>query len=537
LKLASEILDSNSRRLGLWSGSGLDGSLSDGTSDGLSTRGTTNSGLLLLLLATVLHGGSNTASVGSSSSLGSSTASPATSVLSGTTSGHLGLVTRVEVHGHGKGRESSHLLLHAVEVVDVADSVGLLLPLLLAAEIFGSSFLGLMETNVRLSFGQEEVADFFGGKTFRQGSSSIVFVTESDETETGLLLGILGDPVSGSGGSDFTVLLESRLEDSFVDFGLDVLDEEVGDVLRLLVLSLQVTSSFGLTLMPADVNGLIRTVQASGVSTKVFDSLLSAFLITKADEGEVLILSGVLLDQKSFDFAVLGKSLSDQSFKFSFFTLGKVLNVDVLLGGGFGSLVLGDEGVQLELVFLELGTLEDLEASVSVFLLFELDVTVSKTDTFVVNSNSAGEDGANLTEKGVDILDSDVGVKVFNVDVGFRGEVSDVSLEHDSDVLSAKFLILSVLSGSFGITGIEEVDETETSGLSGSLISHDSYEVKRTKSGEEVVKSFFMNVFVKISDVKRRSHGELIERVEAGLTHGHVREGVRHRNVHLYLFL
>jgi len=187
----------------------------------------------------------------------------------------------------------------------------------------------------------------------------------------------------------------------------------------------------------------------------------------------------------------------------------------------------------LKLVFLELSSLEDLEASVSVFLLFELDVTVTKTDTFIVDSNSAGEDGANLTEKGVNILNSDVGVEVFDVDVGFRGEVSDVSLEHDSDVLSAKLLILSILSGSFGISRVQEVDETETSGLSGSLISHDSYEVKRTKSGEEVVKSFFMNVFVKISDVKRRSHGKLVERVEAGLTHGHVREGVRHRKIHI----
>lgn len=537
MKLASEILDSNSTGLRLSLGLVLDGSLGDGTSDGLSTLGTTNSGLLLLLLATVLDRGSNSASLGSSSSLGSGTASPATSVLSGATSSHGRLTLRVEVHGHGEGRESSHLLLHVVEVVDVADSVGLLLPLLLAAKIFGSSFLGLVETNVRLGFGQEEVADFFGGKTFRQGSSGIVFIAEGDETEAGLLLGILGDPVFASNGGDFTVLLESGLEDGFVDFGLDVLDEEVGDVLRLLVLSLQVTSSFGLTLMPADVEGFISTVQGGGVGTEVFDGLLSAFLISKADEGEVLILSGVLLDQKSFDFAVLGKGLSDQSFKFSFSALGKVLNVDVLLGGGFGSLVLGDEGVQLELVFLELGTLEDLEASVGVFLLFELDVAVSKTDSFIVNSNSAGEDGANLTEKGVDILDSDVGVEVFDVDVGFRGEVSDVSLEHDSDVLSAKFLILSILSGSFGITRIEEVDETETSRLSGSLVSHDSYEVKRTKSGEEVVKSFFVNIFVKISDVKGRSHGKLIERVEAGLAHGHVREGVRHRNVHLYLFL
>lgn len=538
MKLASEILDSNSTGLSSTSlGLILDGSLSDGTSNGLSTLGTGDSGLLLLLLATVLDRGSNTTSMGSSSSLGSSTTSPATSVLSGTTSSHRRLALRVEVHGHGKGRESSHLLLHVVEVVDVADGVGLLLPLLLAAKIFGSSFLGLMETNVRLGFGQEEVADFFGGKTFRQGSSGIVFVTEGDETEAGLLLGILGDPIFAGNGGDFTVLLEDGLEDGFVDFGLDVLDEEVGDVLRLLVLSLQVTSSFGLTLMPADVKGFISTVQGGGVGTEVFDSLLGAFLISEADEGEVLILSGVLLDQESFDFAVLGKSLSDSSFEFSFSALGKVLNVDVLLGGGFGSLVLGDEGVQLELVFLELGTLEDLEASVGVFLLFELDVAVSKTDSFVVNSNSAGEDGADLTEKGVDVLDSDVGVEVFDVDVGFRGEVSDVSLEHDSDVLSAKFLILSILSGSFGITRIEEVDETETSRLSGSLISHDSYEVKRTKSGEEVVKSFFMNIFVKISDVKGRSHGELIERVEARLTHGHVREGVRHRNVHLYLFL
>lgn len=191
----------------------------------------------------------------------------------------------------------------------------------------------------------------------------------------------------------------------------------------------------------------------------------------------------------------------------------------------------------MKLVFLELGSLEDLETSVSVFLLFELDVAVTKTDAFVVDSDSAGEDGANLTEKGVNILNSDVGVEVLDVDVGFRGEVSDVSLEHDSDVLSAELLILSILSGSFGISRVQEVDETETSGLSGSLISHDSYEVKRTKSGEEVVKSFFMDVFVKISDVKRRSHGKLVERVEAGLTHGHVREGVRHRKIHLYLFL
>lgn len=516
----------------------MDGSLGNGTSDGLSTLTlSTNSGWLLLLLATVLHGGSHTASVGSSSSLGSGTASPAASVLSGTTSGHGRLLAGVEVHGHGEGRESSHLLLHVVEVVDVADGVGLLFPLLLAGKIFGSSFFGLMETNVRLGFGQEEVGDFLGGKAFGQGSSSIVFVSEGDETETGLLLGVLGVPVFASSGGDFTELLESRLEGGFVDFGLDVLDEEVGDVLRLLVLSLQVTSSFGLALMPADIKGFIRAVQGGGVGTEVFDSLLSAFLISKADEGEVLILSGVLLDQESFDLTVLGKVLSDQSFKFGFFALGKVLNVDVLLGGGFGSLVLGNEGVQLELVFLELGSLEDLEASVGVFLLFELDVAVSKTDSFIVDSNSAGEDGANLTEKGVEVLDSDVGVEVFDVDVGFRGEVSDVSLEHDSNVLSAKFLILGILSGSLGITGIEEVDETETSGLSGSLISHDSYEVKRTKSGEEVVKSFFMNIFVKISDVKGRSHGELIERVEAGLTHGHVREGVRHRNVHLYLFL
>jgi len=191
----------------------------------------------------------------------------------------------------------------------------------------------------------------------------------------------------------------------------------------------------------------------------------------------------------------------------------------------------------LKLVFLELSSLEDLETSVGVFLLFELDVTVTKTDSFIVDSNSAGEDGTNLTEKGMDILNSDVGVEVLDVDVGFRGEVSNVSLEHDSDVLSAKFLILSILSGSFSITGIQEVDETETSGLSGSLISHDSYEVKRTKSGEEVVKGFFMNVFIKITDVKRRSHGKLVERVEARLTHGHVREGVRHRKIHLYLFL
>lgn len=191
----------------------------------------------------------------------------------------------------------------------------------------------------------------------------------------------------------------------------------------------------------------------------------------------------------------------------------------------------------MKLVFLELGSLEDLETSVSVFLLFELDVTVAKTDTFIVDGNSAGENGTNLTEKGVNILNSDVGVEVLDVDVGFRREVSNVSLEHDSDVLSAEFLILSILSGSFSITRIQEVDETETSGLSGSLISHDSYEVKRTKSGEEVVESFFMNVFIKISDVERRSHGKLIERIEARLTHRHVREGIRHRKIHLYLFL
>jgi len=346
LELASEILDGDTTGVGLSLGGSrglvLDGSLSGGTSDGLSTLGTTNSRLLLLLLA-VLDGASDTASVGSTASLGASATSPATSVLSGTASGHGGLVLGVEVHGHGKRGESSHLLLHVVEVVNIADSVGLLFPLLLAGKIFGSSFFGLMESNVRLSFGQEDFVDFLGSKTFGQGSSGIVFTSESDETESGLLLGVLGDPVLAGNTGDFTELLEDGLEDSFVDFGLDVLDEEVGDVLGLLVLSLQISGSFGFTLMPRDVKGFIRTIHSDGVGSEVFDSLLSAFLISKADEGKVFILSRVLLDQKGFDFTVLGEQLLDGSFEFGFSSLGKVLNVNVLLGGGFRSLVLRNE--------------------------------------------------------------------------------------------------------------------------------------------------------------------------------------------------
>jgi len=286
---------------------GLNGGLGSGTSDGLSTLSTTNSGLLLLLL----DGASGLSSMRSTSSLGTSATSPATSVLSGTTSGHGGLVLGVEVHGHGKRGESSHLLLHVVEVVNIADSVGLLLPLLLAAKIFRSSFFGLMETNVRLSFGQEDILDFLSSRSFRQGSSGIIFAGESDETETGLLLGVLGDPVLAGNTGDFTELLEDGLEGGFVDFGLDVLDEEVGDVLALLILSLQVSGSFGLTLMPADVKGFISAIHSGGVGTEVFDSLLSAFLISEADEGKMFILSRVLLNQKGFDFTILGEQLLD----------------------------------------------------------------------------------------------------------------------------------------------------------------------------------------------------------------------------------
>ena len=95
--------------------------------------------------------------------------------------------------------------------------------------------------------------------------------------------------------------------------------------------------------MPADVKGFIRAVHSDGVGSEVFDGLLSAFLVSVADEGKVFILSGVLLDQKSFDFTVLGEDLLDGSFEFSFGSLGKVLNVNVLLGGGFRSLVLRNE--------------------------------------------------------------------------------------------------------------------------------------------------------------------------------------------------
>lgn len=318
---------------------GLNGGLGDGTSHGLSTLGATSG----LLLSTVLHGGSHTTSLRASTASLRTGTSPATSVLSGTTSRHGGLVLRVEVHGHGEGRESSHLLLHVVEVVDVTDGVSLLLPFLLAAEIFGSSFFALMETNVRLSFGQEEVTDFGGSETFGQGSSGIIFSTESDETETGLLLGVLGDPVLAGNTGDFTELGEDGLEDGFVDFGLDVLDEEVGNILALLILSLQVSGSFGFTLMPADVEGFIRAIHSDGVGTEVFDGLLSAFLVSVADEGKVFILSRVLLDQKGFDLTVLGENILDGGFEITFVCLGKIFNVNVLLGGSFRSLVLRNE--------------------------------------------------------------------------------------------------------------------------------------------------------------------------------------------------
>lgn len=118
----------------------------------------------------------------------------------------------------------------------------------------------------------------------------------------------------------------------------------------------------------------------------------------------------------------------------------------------------------------------------SILFLFELDVAISKTLAFGVSGNLSAQDvGSSLAEMVVEVLDSDAGVKVLNEDVGFWGEVSDVSLEHYSNVFSANLLVLGILTGRFSISWVKEVDVTESSGFTSSRVSHDSDKVERSE--------------------------------------------------------
>jgi len=376
---------------------------------------------------------------------------------------------------------------HALEDVHIHHT-GLHSSSSLSVQVFISSFSGLVEGDESISSFNIEGTDFGDGRGFHLGLLGIIGVFKSDETRSGLLLAISLSPVLDSSAGDLTEMSEGLLEVSFSDFGLQVLDEKVGFVAGDGVVSLEFTESFSTSLVPVGIQGAFSTVEGLGVVIDVGESLLGSFFILEADESREFAFGGVLLDELGFDFTVFAKDVINQLVDFSFSLVkGEVLNIDVSSGSGGGSSVLGNEGRELEFTFSKSAVLEDLESVFSVFLLFELDITISQVLSFRVGGNSSADDGANLREVVVEVLNGNVRAKVLDEDVGISREVSDVSLEHNSNVFSAELFILSILSGRVSISGIDEVDETKTTGFAGSGVSHDSDEMDRSELGEEIV--------------------------------------------------
>lgn len=247
-------------------------------------------------------------------------------------------------------------------------------------------------------------------------------------------------------------MLEGALDFGFSDVGSQVLDVKVGFVAGLRVESLEFSGSLSTALMPVGVEVVFSSFEGSGVVGDVGDGLLGTFFILEADESRIFLLSvsGLLLDELGLDFSVFGEDFVDQSVDFGFgLANGEVLNVDISFSGGGASSVLGNKREELELGFFEFTSLEQVYGVVGVFLLLELDVTVSERLSLRVGGDLGAEDGSDLGEEVVEILDSDVGADVLDIDVGFRDKVSDVSLEHYSDIFAAELLVLSVLTGGF----------------------------------------------------------------------------------------
>jgi len=163
---------------------------------------------------------------------------------------------------------------------------------------------------------------------------------------------------------------------------------------------------------------------------------------------------------------------------------------------------------------------EVLSSLVSIIKLFEADVSVISAN-FLGDTNNL----ANIFELSLEFFLGGGGVEGSDVDSGLLRSVLDVSLEHNSDWLSSELLVLSVLLGSFGISGIFEVDKGISSGLTTLGVSHDSDEMDLAVGGEEVVEDFFGDSVIKITDIEsdgsqsfrlgdevelRRVHGERI---------------------------
>jgi len=424
----------------------------------------------------------------------SSTSISGTSGLAGTTG--MSLATsegRSEViHGHHGGirlLESSvgEGERHALEGVHIHHT-SLHSSSSLSVQVFISSFSGLMESDESISTFDVEGTDFRDGGSFHLGLLGIIGVFKSDETRSSLLLAVTLSPILNSSAGDLTEMSEGLLEVSFSDFGLQVLDEKVGFVAGNRVVSLEFSESFSTSLVPVGIKGAFSTIEGLGVVVDIGEGLLGSFFILEADESREFAFGGVLLDELGFDFTVFAKDVINQLVDFSFSLVkGEVLNIDVSSGSGGGSSVLGNEGRELEFTFSKSAVLEDLKSGFSVFFLFELDITVSQVLSFRVGGNSSADDGTNLREVVVEVLNSDVGAKVLDEDVGISRKVSDVSLEHNSNIFSAELFILSILSGRVSISGVDEVDETKTTGFTGSGVSHDSDEMDRSELGEEIV--------------------------------------------------
>lgn len=128
--------------------------------------------------------------------------------------------------------------------------------------------------------------------------------------------------------------------------------------------------------------------------------------------------------------------------------------------GHVGSLVSRLENVDLNDVLFELGVLAGLNASLSLFLVLELDVTVAEGLAVTVGPEGGGDDHSELLQEGLELFLIDRGVDVLDEEVGLLVQLVSVDNDgHEVHLLATDGSVLEVLEGSLGILGALEGHE------------------------------------------------------------------------------
>jgi hypothetical protein len=389
----------------------------------------------------------------------------------------------------------------------------------LVSSAFGLSYFGkfivlvLIFSNVVVNIDLSSVVKGFNSfvsLAFLEGSLSFFRVFEFDESEFSFDLNLVFEHsviLFGFSDSDFLQINGSELFegiDELFDSGLffEIFGEQVGIISKLGVFFL----SRLLVLEPADVK-----FGSAFKEVSVFvgvQNFFSRFFVGELDKRVGVSSFFLESDHKGFNFSsVLGEIVFEFFFNFFFRKFGDVFDVKIVLV--IGSFSFSEEFANIDF-FIKYGECSSsvgqgshfIEAFVSGFFRFKLKISVSSRFVIIIHGNFGSEDWSELRENSVQISSSNFRVKIFDEDISrVGGEVSEIFFPSNSNGVLKNALMIALVFGFFGILEIVETEIGESSTFLVLQISHNSNGKDGSFLDEEVIKHFFVDSFIQISNI------------------------------------